>query len=305
MSLKKLNSEMRLGFVGLGSIGLPMASNLLDAGFRLQVHTRSRTAEKSKQLQGAKSCATPKDAAKGCDVFLICVTDDNAVQQVLFGPEGAEKSLKRGTIVIDFSTISPSKSKFFAKRLSKKKVVYIDAPVTGGTEGAKAGTLTIFVGANNDRLKEITFILNAIGSSFYAFGSIGKGQEVKAINQILVAGSYAAVAEAIVLGEALNLPMGTVVEALQKGAASSWALSHRSKSMLKDDYPLGFKLQLHHKDLLIALKTAEESGLRLPITLQVKELEEQLIKEGYQDEDVSVLKRSIKRKSNYTSQLNS
>ena len=118
---------------------------------------------------------------------------------------------------------------------------------------------------------------------------------MKAINHVLVAGSYIAVAEAIALGETLNLPMHKVIEALQKGAANSWALSNRSQSMLKNEYPLGFKLHLHHKDLSIALRTAEAFGIKLPITSKVKELEEDLIKEGYKDDDVSVLKRSIKR----------
>ncbi len=297
MTTINLNSQTCLGFVGLGSIGLPIASNLLKASFLLKVHTRSRTAETSKELKGALACASSKEVAEGCDVLLICVTDDDAVEEVLFGPEGAESALKPGKIVIDLSTISPTKAKSFARRLASKNVVYIDAPVTGGTEGAKAGTLTFFVGANEDFLRKITFILKAIGTSFYAFGSVGKGQEVKAINQILVAGSYIAVAEAIALGEALSLPMDMVVDALQKGAASSWALVHRSKSMLKDVYPLGFKLQLHHKDLMIALRTAEESGLLLPITSKVKELEGKLIDEGYKNEDVSVLKRSIQRKT--------
>ena len=295
MSLNNLNSKPTLGFVGLGSIGLPMATNLLKAGFPLKVHTRSRKAETSKELEGAQSCSNPKKATEDCDFLLICVSDDNAVEEVLFGNNGAESSLSAGKIVIDFSTICPSNAKGFAEKLARRKIKYIDAPVTGGTEGAKKGTLTILLGADNHSLNQIVPILNPIGSAFYAFGNVGKGQEVKAINQILVAGSYAAVAEAISLGENLNLPMDKVVEALQNGAASSWALSNRSQSMLKDNYPLGFKLHLHHKDLCIALKTAKKSGLKLPITSKVIELEEQLIQEGYKDLDVSVLKRSIKR----------
>ena len=295
MSQKNLKTKASLGFVGLGAIGLPIAANLLKAGFCLKVHTRSRLAETSKQLKGAKSCSTPKDAAKGCDILLICVSDEVAVETVLFGPTGAESSLTDGTIVIDLSTISPSKARFLSARLAKRNIEYIDAPVTGGTEGAKDGTLTIFIGASNASFKKISSVLKAIGSAFYTFESVGKGQEVKALNQILVAGSYAAVAEAIALGETLNLPMNKVVEALQKGAANSWALSNRSQSMLKDEYPLGFKLHLHHKDLAIALRAAEESGIKLPITSKVKELEEELIKQGYKDEDVSVLKRSITR----------
>ena len=295
MSPKKLKSKASLGFIGLGAIGLPIAANLLKAGFSLKVHTRSRLAETSKQLIGAQSCSTPKDAAKGCDILLICVSDEVAVETVLFGPTGAENSLTEGTIVIDLSTISPSKARLFSARLAKKNIEYIDAPVTGGTEGAKDATLTVFIGASNASSKKISSVLKAIGSAFYTFENVGKGQEVKALNQILVAGSYAAVAEAIALGETLNLPMNKVLEALQKGAANSWALSNRSQSMLKDEYPLGFKLHLHHKDLSIALRTAEESGIKLPITSKVKELEEELINQGYKDEDVSVLKRSFTR----------
>ena len=297
MPTNNLSEKTPLGFIGLGAIGLPIAINLFRAGFPLKVHTRSRKAEEHRELQGSKHCATPKETAKGCKVLLICVSDDNAVEEVLFGPRGAAGSLTPGQIVIDLSTISPSKAKLFAAQLAEKDVKYVDAPVTGGTEGAKQGSLTIFVGADNNWLQEITPILNVIGDSFYSFDHVGKGQEVKAINQILVAGSYAAVAEAIALGEALNLPMNKVIEGLQKGAASSWALTNRSQAMLNDYYPLGFKLQLHHKDLSIALKTAEESGLQLPITSKVKELEEELMEEGYHDEDVSVLRRSIKKMS--------
>ncbi len=295
MSSQNLNVKPSLGFIGLGAIGLPIAANLLRAGFDLKVHTRSRSAETNKELAKAQACASPNQAAKNCDVLLICVSDDNAVKEVLFGKKGAESSLKPGNIVIDLSTISPDNSRSFAARLAKKNVTYIDAPVTGGTEGAKAGALTIFVGANKESIKKITSIFEAIGSNFYTFGNVGKGQEVKAINQILVAGSYAAVAEAIALGQELNLPMNIVIKALQNGAASSWALVNRSQSMLKDQYPLGFKLHLHHKDLSIALNAAEESGLQLPITSKVKEIEERLIQEGYKDEDVAVLRRSIKR----------
>ncbi len=297
MSSINLNSKTCLGFIGLGTLGLPIATNLVNAGFTLKVHTRSRTPEKNKALKDAQTCISPKAAAKDCDVLLVCVSDENAVEEVIFGPHGAINSLKSGATILDLSTISPSKAKLFAEKLIQKNIQYIDAPVTGGTEGAKKGTLTIFLGTDNDSLKKLSFILDAIGSCFYAFGNVGKGQEVKAINQIMVAGSYIAVAEAISLGETLMLPMDQVIEALEKGAGSSWALSNRSQAMLNDNYPLGFKLQLHHKDLSIALQVAEDSGIKLPITAQVKKLEEDLIKKGYKDLDVSVLKRSIRKTS--------
>ena len=295
MSSKKPTESQCLGLIGLGEIGLPVGANLLKAGFPLKVHTRSRTPERKKKLKGAHICSSPKEAAKGCDVLLICVSDGKAVDEVLFGPKGAASVLLPGKVIIDLSTISPNQAKFFATKLAKKNIKYIDAPVTGGTEGAREGSLTIFLGANNNSLKKINSILKAIGSTIYPFGVVGKGQEVKALNQILVAGSYAALAEAITLGEKMNLPMNIVVEALQKGAGSSWALSNRSSTMLKDSYPLGFKLHLHHKDLSIALHAAQESGLKLPITSKVKELEEELINEGYGNEDVSVLKRYISK----------
>ncbi|WP_320663946.1 NAD(P)-dependent oxidoreductase [Prochlorococcus sp. MIT 1223] len=300
MDRNNINSKPCLGFIGLGSIGLPIAANLIRAGFSVKVHTRSRTAENSEELKGAIPCSSPRETAKGCDVLMICVSDENAVEDILFSNLGAESSMKSGDIIIDLSTISPSKARLFAAQLSSKNITYVDAPVTGGTEGAKAGSLTVFLGANEDFLKTIASILSAIADAVYPFGSTGKGQEVKAINQILVAGSYAAVAEAIALGEELKLPMDKVIESLKKGAGSSWALSNRAQSMLQDKYPLGFKLQLHHKDLSIALKTAKDSGLTLPITSKVKELEEVLLKEGYKDKDISVLRRSIKRITNTT-----
>ncbi len=293
METKKTHQAPILGFIGLGAIGLPIAANLIAGGFKLRVHTRSRYAETHKKLKGAKSFSSPKEVSKGCDVLLLCVSDDKAVETVLFGENGADKSLEEGNIVIDLSTISPKKAKYFAKRLAKQNVVYLDAPVTGGTEGAEAGTLTIFLGGDEKSLRQVEHILNTIGNYIYPFGSIGKGQEVKALNQILVAGCYTAVAEALALGQRLELPMDIVVEALQKGAASSWALKNRSAAMLKNKYPLGFKLGLHYKDLCIALKTAEDAGLELPITNKVKEIEKELIKEGYKDYDVSVLRLSI------------
>ncbi len=285
--------EESLGFVGLGAIGLPIAKNLLAAGYNLRVHTRSRTAEKDPGLKGANACSSPRDAAKGCEVFFICVSDDDAVEDVLFGSKGASQSLDKGSLIIDLSTISPSSARSNERTLAKKHIQYIDAPVTGGTEGAINGDLAIFLGCSKQTLGKINPLIKSIATHIYTFGEVGKGQEVKAINQILVAGSYAAVAEAIALGQTLELPMNIVIDALSKGAASSWALANRSKAMLEDQYPLGFKLGLHYKDLLIALKTAEELGLTLEVTKKVKDIEKKLIHNGFSDYDVSVLRRSV------------
>ena len=277
--------------VGLGAIGLPMAVNLHRAGFALQVHTRSRTAERAADLEGAVACASPASVAQNVDVLLVCVSDDSAVEEVLFGADGAAASLRKGCVVLDCSTIAPATAIACAERLANAGVHYLDAPVTGGTEGAVAGTLTLLVGGEAEALDRARPLLEVIGSSIHHFGSVGMGQQVKAVNQVLVAGSYAAVAEAMALGQRLQLPMDAVVTALRQGAAGSWALSHRSTAMLEGEYPLGFRLDLHHKDLNIALSSGREVGLEMPVTHLVQQLEAELISRGYGNEDVSTLRR--------------
>ena len=289
--------DLNLGFIGLGAIGLPMATNLCQAGVPLAVHTRSRHAETAPGLQGARPCASPAEAAEAADVLLICVSDDAAVETVLFGADGAASALRPGSVVVDCSTIAPATALACAERLARQGISYLDAPVTGGTEGAKAGTLTLLVGGEPEALERTRPILEVIGGTIYHFGPVGRGQQVKAVNQVLVAGSYAAVAEAMALGERLDLPMDQVVEALKHGAAGSWALEHRAPGMLAGRYPLGFKLALHHKDLGIALDAAKSVQLELPISNLVQQLEEGLMQQGHGDEDVSALHRQFRAKS--------
>ena len=289
--------DLSLGFIGLGAIGLPMAANLCHAGFQLNVHTRSRSAETAPELQGARSCASPAVAADAVDVLLICVSDDQAVETVLFGSDGAASTLRPDSVVVDCSTIAPATAMACAERLAQQGIHYLDAPVTGGTEGAKAGTLTLLVGGESTALASVRPVLEVIGSTIHHFGPVGRGQQVKAVNQVLVAGSYAAVAEAMALGERLDLPMDQVVEALKSGAAGSWALNHRSAGMLAGRYPLGFRLALHHKDLGIALEAAESVQLELPISRRVRQLEADLMQRGHGDEDVSALHRQFDAES--------
>ena len=288
-----LTAPAPLAVVGLGALGLPIASNLQTAGYRLRVHTRSRLAEQDPSLAGAIPSPTPAEAVAECSALLVCVSDDNAVENVLWGPHGAGPALAEGSLVIDCSTISPAQAQAMAMRLKERGVHYIDAPVTGGTEGAKAGSLTVLCGGDQADLDRARPVLNVIGSSVHHFGGVGAGQQVKAINQVLVAGSYAAVAEAIALGQHLQLPMEEVVAALKQGAAGSWALEHRSAAMLADAYPLGFKLALHHKDLGIALEAASSAGLDLPITAAVHAQEQALMEQGLGDADVSALRRGL------------
>ena len=283
--------DLSLGFVGLGALGLPMAINLHHAGFQLRVHTRSRKAETSPELEGAFRCSSPADASTGVDVLVLCVSDDAAVAEVLFGANGAASQLSAGSVVLDCSTIAPATAEHCAERLARQNIHYLDAPVTGGTEGAKGGSLTVLAGGASEILERLRPILEVIGGSIHHFRSVGPGQQVKAVNQVLVAGSYAAVAEAVALGQRLDLPMPQVIDALKNGAAGSWALEHRSAAMLNGSYPLGFRLSLHHKDLGIALEAAKTVQIDLPVTTLVEQLELDLIQNGHGDEDVSALHR--------------
>jgi 3-hydroxyisobutyrate dehydrogenase-like beta-hydroxyacid dehydrogenase len=270
-----------------------MAANLLAKGFVLTVHNRHRERERPLAAAGARRAATPAAAAQDAAVLALCLSDDAAVAAVLLGEGGdsAVAGLAPGTLVVDFSTIAPASSRAMAAALAERGVAYLDAPVTGGTEGARAGTLSVLVGGGADDLERARPVLEAVGRTITHLGPVGAGQEAKAVNQVLVAGSYAAVAEALALGQRLGLPMEEVRQALLGGAAGSWALEHRGGSMLRGEFPLGFRVLLHRKDLAIALEAAAAGGLELPVARQVAAMEDDLIAAGHGDEDVSALAR--------------
>ena len=281
-----------VAFLGLGALGTPMAANLQGAGFPLTVHNRNRQREEALADLGARRAATPLQAASSAALLCLCLSDDAAVRAVLLeGPDAASGGLAAGSLVIDFSTIAPATSDELAARLAEQGVASLDAPVTGGTEGARAGTLSVLVGGSERDLERARPLLEVVGARVSHFGSVGAGQRVKAVNQVLVAGSYGAVAEALALGERLGLPMEQLCEALQHGAAGSWALKHRAGNMLSGSFPLGFRLALHHKDLQIALEAAAAAGLELPLSARVAAIEAELMATGHGDEDVSALAR--------------
>ena len=283
-----------VSFLGLGAMGTPMAKNLLQAGYPLTVHNRDRGKEEALATEGARRAASPAEAVGRAALVLLCLSDDAAVEEVLLGgsPKGpAITSLRPGTLGIDLSTSAPSTSQRLAKQLADHGASYLDAPVTGGTEGARAGTLSVLVGGCVDDLERARPLLEVVGARITHLGPVGAGQKAKAVNQVLVAGSYAAVAEALALAQRLGLPMDTLVAALKDGAAGSWALEHRSANMLASHYPLGFKLALHRKDLAIAIAAARAADLELPVSAQVAALEDALIAQGHGDEDVSALAR--------------
>ena len=288
-----------------------MACNLLQAGYSLTVFNRTASSCEPLQAAGARVASSPADAAREADVLLLCVSDDRAAEAVLLGPESGDNDttppgfrtactdswraaihgLRPGCLVIDCSTISPATSRRLAAALAERAIRYLDAPVTGGTEGAQAGTLSVLVGGDARDLEQARPLLQVLGGAITHFGPVGAGQEAKAVNQVLVAGSYAAVAEALQLAERLGLDRQHVVAALKGGAAGSWALEHRSSQMIHDHYPLGFKLALHRKDLAIALAAAEAKNLELPVSQLVAAMEDTLIAAGHGDLDVSALAR--------------
>jgi 3-hydroxyisobutyrate dehydrogenase-like beta-hydroxyacid dehydrogenase len=283
-----------LAFIGLGALGTPMAANLLRAGHPLRVHNRTPHAAEALLASGAEWAACPAQAAAAADCLCLCLSDDAAVRTVLLGadstdPTAAIVGLQPGSLVIDFSTISPATSQAMATALQQRGVGYIDAPVTGGTEGARAGTLSVLVGAAAADLRRARPLLQVVGDRISHLGPVGAGQQAKAVNQVLVAGSYAAAAEAIALAQRLGLPMDTLLTALRSGAAGSWALTHRADGMVEGHYPLGFKLALHRKDLAIAQQAAAAVDLPLPISDRVAAMEDDLIHGGHGEQDVSVL----------------
>lgn len=285
---------MKVAFIGLGTMGEPMAHNVLGAGYELTVHNRSRDRELSLAQAGAHRAATPAAAAAAAEIILVCVSDTPDVESVVLGTEGILAGAQPGSLVIDMSTISPTATRTLADRLAEHQIHMLDAPVSGGSEGAKNGTLSIMVGGDAEQLVRAMPVLSAMGKTITHVGSIGSGQTTKAINQIVVAGTFLAVAEGLSLGMKAGLDMDKVVQAVGGGAAGSWAFTNRSGNMLNNTYPLGFRMNLHRKDLLIALEAARELGLPLPMAAYVEQIENGLIAKGYGDEDMSAIARTVR-----------
>jgi 3-hydroxyisobutyrate dehydrogenase len=285
---------MRVGFVGLGTMGGAMAANAARAGF--EVTAWNRTPGRAAELAdlGVSIAATPSAVAAASEIVITIVSDTPDVEAVLFGPDGVGDGAAAGSLVVDMSTISPSATRAFAQRLEQTGVAMLDAPVSGGSEGAKKATLSIFVGGEAADLERARPVLQSLGTTITHVGPIGAGQAVKAVNQVILAGTYLGVAEGVVLALKSGLDVERVVGALSGGAAQSWVLTNRSGRMLENDYPLGFKVALHRKDLGIALSMARELGASLPVSALCEAIEAGLIGQGHADDDMSAVARSIR-----------
>ncbi|MHB8203554.1 MAG: NAD(P)-dependent oxidoreductase [Desulfomonilaceae bacterium] len=288
---------MRVAFIGLGTMGEPMALNILKAGHELVVNNRTKNKEELLVAHGAKRAITPQEAAREAEVIITCLSDTPDVEQVVLGDNGIIYGAQAGSVVVDMSTISPEATCRMAEALSKKGIKMVDAPVSGGSEGAMHGTLAIMVGGDSLDVAKVLPVLKAMGTTITHVGPIGAGQITKSINQIIIAGVYVGVAEGIALGLKAGLDMEKVVQAISQGAAGSWVLSNRAMNMINNTYPLGFRVRLHQKDLGIALETARKLGVTLPVAAVVDQIETAVIANGYGDEDLSAVARSIREQS--------
>jgi 3-hydroxyisobutyrate dehydrogenase len=288
---------MDIAFIGMGTMGLPMALNLIRAGHRVTVHNRTRERETAAEEAGARRAASPAEAARGAAITITCVSDTPDVEAVVLGEAGVIQGAGAGSLLIDMSTISPAATKEIAAALAAQGIRMLDAPVSGGSEGAQQGTLSIMVGGDAADVSVATPVLEAMGKTISHIGPIGAGQLTKAINQIVVAGTYWSVAEGIALGLKAGLDMESVVNAVGGGAAGSWAMNNRSGNMIKNEYPLGFKLELHRKDLNIALEVARQLGVTLPVAAFVEQVETGLVARGHAREDISAIARTVREQS--------
>ncbi|HEV2321570.1 MAG TPA: NAD(P)-dependent oxidoreductase [Gammaproteobacteria bacterium] len=280
---------MKAGFIGLGAMGYAMARNLHKAGLLAVVYNRTHAkAEALAQETGCRAAASVAELAGLCDAVVLCVTADADVLAVVdvLGP-----SLKKASLVLDCSTVSAATAREAAVRLRKHGVDFLDCPVSGGTEGAKNGTLAIMCGGEHAAFDRAEPLLKAMGKRWVLMGPPGAGQATKAVNQIAVAGIAQAVTEALAFAEAEGLPLDKVIEVVGSGAAGAWFLTHRGPTMVRQQFPLGFKVSLHDKDLKIVQEMAAARGVQLPVVEMTRVHYRRLMEQGHDGEDISALFR--------------
>jgi 2-hydroxy-3-oxopropionate reductase len=262
----------KVGYIGLGLMGKPIAKNILKAGFPLVVHNRSRAAVDELVNLGAESAASPAEMAARVDVLFTNLPDSPDVEMVTLGENGIIKGARPGLICVDNSTIKPATARSIAKDLSKNGIEFLDAPVSGGNIGAKNGTLTIMVGGSAEALDRVLPVLNAIGKTITHIGASGAGQIAKAANQIMVAAQMVAMGELLMLAKKSGADPEKVVAAIRAGAAQCWALDQKPQRLFAGDRAPGFKAMMQFKDLNIVMETAHEYGIPLPMTAVTTQL---------------------------------
>jgi len=290
--------SIKIGFIGLGIMGAPMAVRLAQGGHALFVHTRSQVREEV-TAAGATVCASAAEVAQRADVIFTMVPDTPDVERVLFGEGGVAAGLSAGKTVVDMSSISPMATKAFARRIEALGAEWLDAPVSGGEVGAKAGTLSIMVGGEEATFARIKPLFELMGKNITRVGGAGAGQTTKVANQIIVALNIAAVGEALVFASKAGADPAKVREALMGGFASSRILEVHGERMIKRTFNPGFRIALHQKDLNLALQSAKAMNLALPNTAGTAQLMQAAAAQGWDQLDHSALVRALEVMGNH------
>jgi 3-hydroxyisobutyrate dehydrogenase len=283
----------KIGFIGLGIMGQGMSHNLLKAGFELTVWNRTASRMEPLAAAGAKTAASPAEVTAVSDIVIICVSDTPDVEAVVLGENGILSGARPGTLVVDCSTISPQTTRQLAAELAKQQVHLLDAPISGGSEGAANGTLSIMVGGDADQFERALPVLQAMGRTITHVGPTGAGQTVKLVNQILVVGTMLAVGEALLFADAGGLDLEKTLAAVSQGAAGSWMLSNRGPQVIERDWRPGFTIDLQQKDLRLVLEAADQLGVPLLGTGLVFQLYRTLQQQGLGDEGNHALVKAL------------
>ena len=291
--------DVRVGFIGLGIMGRPMALNLVRAGYWLVVHNRTREKESEVVSEGAESATSPRAVAAACDVLITMLPDSPDVEAVYFGDDGVLAGAREGQLLIDMSSIAPAVARAVAEAASGVGAEALDAPVSGGDVGARDGTLSIMVGGSEKAFDRARPLFDILGKTVVHMGGPGAGQTAKACNQILVAVTIEAVSEALVLASKAGVDPERLIEVLSGGLAGNRVMEVRRRNFLEHDFTPGFKLELHHKDLGIALRTARELGVYVPTTAIVDQMLAALNAAGDGGLDHSALLKVIEQASGH------
>ena len=281
--------HIKTGLIGLGAMGTPMARNLAKAN---QLTTFWNRTNSRAEILATELClpasGTPAELAHSCDLIITCVSADADLLEIT---QAILPGLKPGSVVVDTSTVSSNTAIQAAKLCAQRSVSFLDAPVSGGVEGAKKGTLAMMVGGDRQVLNQVTPILEIITDQIIHMGKTGNGQSTKAVNQLMAAGINQAVTESLAFAQTQGLDMNKLIEVISGGAAGNWFLEHRGPSMTQNNFTPGFKLKLHLKDLDICQTMAKKTGFNSAILKQTIHDYEQLVLKGFGDEDISALYR--------------
>lgn len=294
--------KARVGYIGLGLMGRPIALNLIRAGYPLMVYARREAALTPLLAEGAVASPSPQALAAACDIVFINVSDTPDVEQVVLGEEGVIRGARAGCVVVDMSTISPSVTRSIARQLAEYGVEMLDAPVSGGTVGAEAGTLSIMAGGKVDLFERVRPLFEVVGENITHVGGHGAGQVAKACNQLIAAQTLVAISEAFVLAEASGVAPAKVREALLGGFAGSRMLEVHGQRMLDDRFEPGFKARLHQKDLHIVNEAAAAAGVTLPSTEVVSGYVDALVDGGQGELDSAALSMIVAQVSRNASE---